>query len=48
MRKKCKIQFWSFVNFCEGPNFRNQEFHIVVIVVVVVVVVVIVAARSQR
>ena len=32
MYKKCKIRFSSFVNFCESPNFRNQEIDIVVVV----------------
>ena len=34
MRKRCKILCSSFVNFCESPNFQNQEIDIVIVVVV--------------
>ena len=33
MHKRCKIRFSSFVNFCESPNFQNQEIDIVIVVV---------------
>ena len=33
MRKGCKIRFPTFVNFCESPNFQNQEIDIVIVVV---------------